>query len=277
MSFPKWLLLLSFIFLIILEAQGLCGTTGNYTSGSTYQTNLNSLLSSLSTNVDENGFYNASVGVNNDTSYALVLCRGDLQLDTCRGCIQNTTTDIVRECPNQRQAVYWNDLCMVRYSDEPTFRTLEIYPGLNVSERGNVWNSEQFEEDRTNLIEDLMGQAANGTSLRKVAAGNRSRSELQRIYALVQCTPDLTSEDCTACLTNAAQALGGVLPYSRILLPNCNLVCDSRSTVPFYNNSRLLELAPHPAVIPVPVAPSFTPPGNPAYRYNIAFLLFKYY
>ncbi|CAI9787896.1 unnamed protein product [Fraxinus pennsylvanica] len=50
-------------------------------SNSTYSANLNCLLSSVSSNTDTNGFYNASMGEYADRVNAIALCRGDVQLD----------------------------------------------------------------------------------------------------------------------------------------------------------------------------------------------------
>ncbi|KAH7856349.1 hypothetical protein Vadar_000486 [Vaccinium darrowii] len=91
---------------------------GNYTTNSTYQTNLDTLLFSLSSNINSYGFYNTSSGENPDRVNVIVLCRGDVDLDTCRGCISNATSKITQDCPNSKEAIGWYNLCMARYSNE---------------------------------------------------------------------------------------------------------------------------------------------------------------
>ncbi|KAK4491956.1 hypothetical protein RD792_002740, partial [Penstemon davidsonii] len=217
--------------------QPICSNdNGNYTANSTYQTNLNTLLSSLSTNVDRNGFYNVSVGRNPNRANAIVLCRGDIQLDTCRSCVQNAIADIVSSCPNQRQAVLWNEFCMLRYSNESIVGTMTDSPSLR-------------------------NQAATGGSLWKVAAGNITAPDFQTIFALVQCTPDLTSDDCSTCLMDAARDLPrccGSRMGGRVLTPSCNLRYE---TSIFYNESRLREVlepppSPPPSIRTQPMSPS---------------------
>ncbi|KAK4485157.1 hypothetical protein RD792_007770 [Penstemon davidsonii] len=235
---------------------------GNYTANSTYQTNLNTLLSSLSTNVGRNGFYNASVGQNPDRANAIVLCRGDIHLDTCRSCVQNATVDIVSRCPNQRQAVFWIDLCMLRYSNESIVGTMTSNPWRGLVNTQNASSVGQFLTDLRRLIDDLRNQAASGGSLWKVAAGNITAPDFQRIFALVQCTPDLTSDDCSTCLMDAAGNIPrccGSQRGVRILTPSCNLRYEIYT---FYNESRLREVL-EPIPSPPPMSPSPPPgPGN---------------
>ena len=52
-----------------------CVGKGNYTTNSTYQANLNQLLTSIYTNTEiNNAFYNFSYGQDADTVYSIALC-----------------------------------------------------------------------------------------------------------------------------------------------------------------------------------------------------------
>ena len=85
-----------------------CQTAANFTANSTYQSNLNHLLASLSSNATrDTGFYNttASAGNSVDTVYGLFLCRGDLPADACQECVAGATKDVVDRCPNEKVAV----------------------------------------------------------------------------------------------------------------------------------------------------------------------------
>ncbi|KAL6207065.1 hypothetical protein ACLB2K_024310 [Fragaria x ananassa] len=59
---------------------------GNYTTNSTYQRNLNALLTSLpaSNNNTGYGFYYSFNGENPNRVYAIGHCRGDIATDDCR-------------------------------------------------------------------------------------------------------------------------------------------------------------------------------------------------
>jgi hypothetical protein len=99
---------------------------GNYTANSTYQTNLNILLSNLSTNTEINyGFYNFSYGQNTDKVNAIGLCRGDVKPDVCRKCLNDSRVLLTQLCPNQKEAIGWYENCMLRYSNRSIFGIME--------------------------------------------------------------------------------------------------------------------------------------------------------
>ncbi|KAL5774744.1 hypothetical protein ACOSP7_012301 [Xanthoceras sorbifolium] len=95
---------------------------GNYTTNSTYQKNLNTLLSSITSNSEINyGFYNFSAGQNSDKVNAIALCRGDVNQDACRSCINDSISELTQICPNQKEAIRWYDYCMLSYSNRTIF------------------------------------------------------------------------------------------------------------------------------------------------------------
>ncbi|KAL6562208.1 hypothetical protein OROGR_003215 [Orobanche gracilis] len=232
---------------LLFLVQSICLDNGNYTTNSTYSDNLSTVLSSLRENIDTNGFYNASAGREPDRANAIALCRGDVQLDTCRRCIRNITADLRTSCPNQKQAIDWYEFCMLRYSDETIYGTLtRSPPGLWMLNPQNATSADQFMDDLRSLLDNLRGQASYGGSLRKVAAGNGTGPNFQNIFALVQCTPDLSPEDCGSCLIGAAQDIPSCCDRKRggrVLWPSCNLRYEN---VSFYNETRLQELAARP-------------------------------
>ncbi|KAL0353219.1 UNVERIFIED_CONTAM: Cysteine-rich receptor-like protein kinase [Sesamum angustifolium] len=242
-------MLLPLLFLILpnllplVQSLTSCLNNGNYTSNSTFKANLDAVLSSLSTNVDSNGFYNASLGQNPDRVNAIVLCRGDIQLDTCRGCLQNATAELITSCPNQKQAIDWQEGCLLRYSNETFVGTLATGPTWYLSNTQNATSPDQFKQDLRTLLDNLRGQAAYGGSLRKVAAGNTTGPDFQTIFGLVQCTPDLSADDCSSCLIDAALEIPNCCDGKRggrVLKPSCTLRFEN---YPFYNGTRLQELA----------------------------------
>ena len=94
---------------------------------------------------------------------------------------------------------------------------------------------DQFNDDLRSLLESLRSQAVAGGSLRKfAAAGNTTAPNFQTLYAVVQCTPDLSEEDCNSCLVGAFQNIpqccdgkqGG-----RVVTPSCNIRFE---LFPFY-------------------------------------------
>lgn len=108
MVIQKWLLFL-FLHLHVLNivAQlpqlrfGSCGENGNYTENSTYKNDLNTLLTSLPSKIDNYGFYYDSIG---EVS-GIVLCRGDVKLDDCSVCVDNAAQKLVQLCPTQKEVL----------------------------------------------------------------------------------------------------------------------------------------------------------------------------
>lgn len=242
-----------------------CLRNGNYTSNSTYSSNLNSLLSSLSSN--STGFYNASVGLGEDRVNALALCRGDRTLDQCRTCVQTASGGLLQQCPNQKQAIIWYEFCMLRYSNEALYATQATDPGILLRNTGQVSNPDEFVAARTRLFDVVRMQAANGGPVLKVGAGSTNISASQTLLVLMQCTPDLSQDECDNCLVKAGQdfrsccdAAAGI----RMLMPSCNLRYE---LYPFYNDTRLREQQISPSSLPSP--PLLSPPAPGIYHFPI--------
>ncbi|XP_026396512.1 cysteine-rich repeat secretory protein 57-like [Papaver somniferum] len=76
---------------------------GNYTANSTYQTNLNLLLSSLSTTFTNNntvpryGYRKITTGKGSGTVYGSLHCREDVTPDICSKCVQLATDEVVAD------------------------------------------------------------------------------------------------------------------------------------------------------------------------------------
>ncbi|GMP72846.1 hypothetical protein CsSME_00030743 [Camellia sinensis var. sinensis] len=237
-----------------------CINNGNYTSNSTYQRNLNTLLSSLSSNTDKYGFYSSSVGQNPDRANAIVLCRGDVELQACRSCINDSITKLTQVCSNYKVAIGWYDNCMLRYSNESINGTRTDNPSFWMWNADNSTSTSQYNQALRALLENLRNRAASSRGFRKFDAGNTTGPDFQTIFGLVQCTPDLTERDCTNCLLGAA----GDIPKccdgkkgGRVVRPSCNLRYEAYS---FFNT--IPADAPPPGAPPLPASPPPPPPTS---------------
>ncbi|EYU44084.1 hypothetical protein MIMGU_mgv11b018458mg, partial [Erythranthe guttata] len=144
-----------------------CFKNETYVSNSTFDNNLRTLLSSLSSNMNDTGFYSAYVGRMPNRTYATALCRTDVQLDSCRTCVRGASVEITKLCVNRKQAILWKDTCTLRYSDEPIFGVRA--DGYFVMGRAGTFSSpDQFKQNLRVLVNGLRGQAASGGSLIKV-------------------------------------------------------------------------------------------------------------
>jgi hypothetical protein len=213
---------------------------GNYTANSTYEANLNDLLFSLSSNTEiDHGFYHSAHGQNSDRVYGIGLCRGDVDANVCRGCLNNAASLLTERCPNQKEAIGWYDECMLRYSNRSILGIMETFPSFYMWNTNNVsvYHVNQFNQDLRTLLESLRSQAVAGGPDIKFAAGNATAPMFQTLYALVQCTPDLSELDCNNCLLGAFQNIPGCCNGKvggRVIEPSCNIRFEIYA---FYNST----------------------------------------
>lgn len=208
------------------------------TSSSAYKSNLNQLFSTLSSNATAVQFHYAKAATGQDPSYGLFLCRGDVGADVCRECVDYGVKDIVKQCPDEKEAVIWYDVCLLRYSNRSFFGTMDQFPKKTLANTEKVTNQSGFGE----LLGVTMKKAAAEASVesgadKKFATRMANFTEFQTLYVLVQCTPDLSNSDCKMCLDIAI----GYLPSccdakigGRVLLPSCNVRYE---IYPFFNQT----------------------------------------
>ncbi|GLT48443.1 hypothetical protein SLA2020_220680 [Shorea laevis] len=203
------------------------GEKGNFTANSTYKKNLDLLFSSFTPNSRNNyGFYNLSEGQKPDQVNAIALCRGDIDLYSCYGCIEVSAYDLRNNCSNQMEAIIWDDNCVLRYSNRSIFGILETWPGFYMWNVKNFTNISAFNNALSTLHHNLSNSAASGDSHLKFATGTAPVPPTDAIYALVQCTPDLSQLQCSSCLSYAIAQIpvccdgkqGG-----RVITPSCNI------------------------------------------------------
>ncbi|XP_030942587.1 cysteine-rich repeat secretory protein 38-like [Quercus lobata] len=144
---PSLIFSLCLIFILIPQATTqpsfICHTCspglGNYTTNGNYAANLNHVFSSFSSNTAiDNGFYSASYGQDPDKVYAIGLCRGDLNQDVCRSCLNDSTLALIQLCPNQKEAIGWYDNCTLRFSNHSIFGSEDDIPSCYRYNRNNV-------------------------------------------------------------------------------------------------------------------------------------------
>ncbi|XP_062163158.1 cysteine-rich receptor-like protein kinase 25 isoform X4 [Alnus glutinosa] len=162
---------------------------GNYTASSTYGANLNDLLVSLSSTTKiDHGFYHSAFRQNSDQVYGIELCRGDVNADVFRGCLNNAASLLTQRCHQQKKAIGWYDKCMLRYSNRSLLGVMETLPGMITMGNPNNVSAkyvDQFIGDLSTLLESLRSRAAAGGPDLKFAAGNAIALNFQALHALV--------------------------------------------------------------------------------------------
>lgn len=206
-----------------------CTNTTTYAPNSTFQTNLNILFYYLSNNISHsNGYFFTIVGFGTtDAVSGLFLCRGDVSSTAlCNQCVAAALEEIRRHCPNQTEALIWYDQCSLRYTNK-YFPADSIAPRVNLHDAHNVSGVDlgRFNQSLHGLLNDLAAKAASSQPM-KFAAGEAAVTNSVTVYALEQCTNELTNSECEKCLQNAI----GTLPSccdgkqgARALLPSCNV------------------------------------------------------
>ncbi|XP_056158607.1 G-type lectin S-receptor-like serine/threonine-protein kinase At1g61370 isoform X3 [Syzygium oleosum] len=232
-----------------------CPNTTLFTPNSTYQSNLNALLSSLSSAATDNadGFANAIAGQNPpDQVYGIFLCRGDVDAATCSNCVATGKQDILQRCPNRRVSVIWYDECMLRYSDESVYSVMEQVPSLTMYHTGNITYPTRFMQVLGETMETITARASVQKSGKKVAVAEANFTSLQKLYTLAQCTPDLVVSECNTCLRAAIAGLPQGKQGGRLFTPSCSMRFELYQ---FYNASAMAALLPPPNYLPSPPAP----------------------
>ncbi|XP_072955768.1 uncharacterized protein [Typha angustifolia] len=194
----------------------------NFSTNSTYQSNLHRLLTKLPSVASPSGFSIIPEGQPPDQVFGLALCRGDVFPSQCKSYLSTAVDGIISRCPVGKTAAIWYDKCLVRYSsvnfssvDDTAFRRI-LY---NV---GDISKPESFEGLYMALMGDLTQKAAYNSD-RMFAVEKANYTSSVKLYGLVQCTRDLTGEECYQCLhlslTQMLQCCwgkqgGAVLAYS---------------------------------------------------------------
>ncbi|KAI3947319.1 hypothetical protein MKW92_005984 [Papaver armeniacum] len=232
---------------------------GNYTTNSTYQSNLNLLLNStLPVFKTEGGVSNehrsANTGSEPDTVYGSFQCRSDLKSNECEDCFDSATEDITKSirCPNSKQGILWYEECILRYSNESLHPILQDKPVFYIVNETTVTstNQDEFSKTLARLVEKLVREST--VAKNQFATGEADFATSRKIYGLVQCTlPDISSTDCNKCLSRVAANLSVCCDGkigARVLNPTCNFRYE---LYPFYE-SKAITAAPPQSSLPPP-------------------------
>ncbi|THG00537.1 hypothetical protein TEA_012236 [Camellia sinensis var. sinensis] len=204
----------------------LCSNTTISTTNSIFDYNLEKLLNSLSSNASVSKFYTTKMGNDEDRLFGLFLCYNFIATQHCENCIANAIHDIKNRCKNRNEAVVWEENCQLRYANELFFSTLDV--------TGNIpqYNSENVSDDELGRFISVVNDTLH--KLSRLAAFNASYgmhateavkfTDTKTIYALVQCTTDLSPGDCNTCLETAIANTSTCCSKSggaRLFSPSC--------------------------------------------------------
>uniref|UniRef100_A0A0R0ELD5 Uncharacterized protein n=1 Tax=Glycine max TaxID=3847 RepID=A0A0R0ELD5_SOYBN len=222
------MMLFSFLsFLVILKSEAnndqlqfvyhYCNNEyGNITT-ETYSDNRNNLLSNMYYDKENDyGFYNSSYGQDPDKVYAIGFCRGDANLDKCRSCLEKSAVLLRERCPVQKEGIGWFDECMLRYTNHSIFGVMVTQPNNIMCNTKNAPKDPRSAAGFDQVVHNLLNELRNRTTTVADPESDSSRSRKffaegdapvqssnVTIHALIQCTPDISSQNCTRCLEHA--------------------------------------------------------------------------
>ncbi|GAB2282416.1 hypothetical protein Dimus_016961 [Dionaea muscipula] len=201
---------------------------GNSCDGSSAiaDANINHLLSEIVEKTkDTNSYFTAiSYGEGPTQVYGLAQCREDVNTTDCSSCIQNATRQIRIACPSQPDARIWYDFCFLRYSNVNFVGKVDTSPGILYKNLENVANPDTFTKELAALIRKIDSEAVKPKN-HGLGKGQTELSDpSETLYALAQCTGDLSPLSCAQCLAIANDNFQGFCKYSkgcRVLYSSC--------------------------------------------------------
>ncbi|OMO98814.1 hypothetical protein CCACVL1_04053 [Corchorus capsularis] len=244
-----------------------CYDTGNFTTNSTYGRNRDQILASnFPANVSANGgFFSATIGQDSNKVYAVGLCRGEASSDICYSCINSSMHKLIATCPNQKEGISWGICmpCMVRYADRRILGLLELEPtdaGYNTGDIQSISaNLTKFDLAWESLMDSVVKKASMGSTTLKYATGEAYVTTFVKIYALMQCSPDLSQKNCDSCLRQSAIYYQGCCHGKQggyVQKPSCLFRWD---LYPFYVSN-----ASTSATAPISSSPPLSPAVSPS-------------
>ncbi|XP_019059149.1 PREDICTED: cysteine-rich repeat secretory protein 2 [Tarenaya hassleriana] len=175
-----------------------------FSPASAYESNLNSLLSSLVSSAALGRFANFTVPGGGSTVYGLFQCRGDLDAGACSACVSRAVSQLGNICLDACGGVLQLEGCLVRY-DNVSFlgaedKTLVLKKcGPNIGFDG---------QDVLTRRDDVVGSlGSSGGSYRVGGTGD--------VQGVAQCVGDLSPSECQDCLSEATGRLRSDCPMAK--------------------------------------------------------------
>lgn len=247
-SIQMLLCLFFFSFLITafnVNASSVSCSDSNFTTNSTYQSNLNQVLSTFPWAGWRTGFSLKTQGNPPNQIFGRLLCLGNLNTTECQSCLLSGLDAIKANCPQSKRAGLWyDDECFLRYSDtnsttsqEKSWRQEILYHTEDLPDL------EKFQSLYTQLMGNLADRAANSSQMFKVDALNYTRGIT--LYGLVQCIRDLSPDECYTCLQHyISLIIPSYLLWGKEAFGILGFECFIRTDVsPFFNLS-LIDTTP---------------------------------
>ncbi|XP_010271330.1 PREDICTED: cysteine-rich repeat secretory protein 60-like [Nelumbo nucifera] len=164
-----------------------------YTPASAYETNLNSLLTSLVNSASYSTYNNFTIvgSSSQDVVYGLYQCRGDLSMPDCSQCVASAVRQLGVLCMGSCGGALQLQGCFAKY-DNTTFLGVEDKTVVLKKCGASIgYNSDTL--SRRDAV--LAGLSSGGGTYRVGGSGN--------VQGVAQCVGDLSPSECQGCLSQA--------------------------------------------------------------------------
>ncbi|KAL0791230.1 hypothetical protein Bca101_007476 [Brassica carinata] len=249
---------------ISVSAQTCDETAGNFKPDSPYAMNRRLINVTLASNVTvHDGNFYGWMGLDPDIVYAVGMCSPGAGPEACSQCIQDTSDSLLKSCPNQTDSFTWlgeEFLCLVHYSRKPFSGVLILEPSKvlynsvdiekeNLKEFDSVWD-ELMSRTMTSLVRNNLSTPTSKYYENEIAPVPGYKN----ISVLMQCTPDVSSEDCKLCLEKSVDYYKTLHHGKRggiVLRPSCFLRWELYTFSGVFDHIRM----PPPSSPPLPSPP----------------------
>ncbi|KAH0894544.1 hypothetical protein HID58_056973, partial [Brassica napus] len=249
---------------ISVSAQTCDETAGNFKPDSPYAMNRRLINFTLASNVTvHDGNFYGWMGLDPDIVYAVGMCSPGAGPEACSQCIQDTSDSLLKSCPNQTDSFTWlgeEFLCLVHYSRKPFSGVLILEPSKvlynsvdiekeNLKEFDSVWD-ELMSRTMTSLVRNNLSTPTSKYYENEIAPVPGYKN----ISVLMQCTPDVSSEDCKLCLEKSVDYYKTLHHGKRggiVLRPSCFLRWELYTFSGVFDHIRM----PPPSSPPLPSPP----------------------
>ncbi|KAD2393603.1 hypothetical protein E3N88_40580 [Mikania micrantha] len=163
-----------------------------YTSTTTYESNVNSLFTSLVSSASVSNFNKFEISPQNDVVYGLFQCRGDLSFLECKDCVENSVNQLKETCPKSTSGTIQLEGCFVKYDNTSFFGVVD-----NMKVFMRCGPSIGYNSNILTQIDDALTYLVGGT-------GQYFRvGVLGSVQGMMQCVQDLNASDCEDCVLEA--------------------------------------------------------------------------
>ncbi|KAL3615256.1 hypothetical protein CASFOL_040917 [Castilleja foliolosa] len=205
----SWLLIQTAAFSSIHDSNisSLCTQTPN--TNTNFTNNRDEVLTNLTNNAPHNYGYSiafsSSSGNYLDSVFGLALCRGDVSKDNCTACLSNAKGNITTDCPHNRRAIIWYNFCYLKFADYDFYGQIDSKNKFCTKSVDNAHHPQKFYEKAVHLLGGLSNRTGDKEGM--FDYGHVSFNINLKIYAMAQCSRDISSCDCKKCLEIAIDNL----------------------------------------------------------------------